>query len=274
MNARTVAARAAALLEANSIPDSRLEAEVLTRYAASLDRATFFAGAEIDGDRTALLDALIARRAAGEPAAYITGEREFYGLAFAVGPGVLVPRPETELLVDTALDCLRDHPDCLVADIGTGSGCVALAVAAHAPGARVVAVESSTEALAWARMNAARHRGTITLIRGDLAEPLARADVVLANLPYIPAGDIHRLQREIRDFEPRSSLDGGPDGLDLIRRLVSDCGRRLRPSLLALEVGIGQARTVARLARDAGATDITVVADLAGIDRVVCARWA
>ncbi|GAB4331175.1 MAG: peptide chain release factor N(5)-glutamine methyltransferase [Dehalococcoidia bacterium] len=274
MNARAVAARAAARLDAIAIPDSRLEAEILTRHAMGLDRAAFFAGAEIDSDRTALLDALIARRAAGEPAAYITGEREFYGLAFAVGPGVLVPRPETELLVDVAINFLRDRPGSVVVDIGTGSGCVAVAVAAHAPDTRVVAIDRSTDALAWARANVARHRAPVSLVRGNLAEPLARADVVLANLPYIPTGEIHHLQREIRDFEPRSALDGGPDGLDLIRRLVADCGFRLRPSLLALEVGAGQAQAVARLAQEAGAAGITIVPDLAGIDRVVSAQWA
>lgn len=274
MNARSVATEAAARLAANDVPDSAFEAELLTRHAAGLTRAQFFAGAGISAGDSARLASLLARRAAGEPAAYITGEREFYSLPFAVRRGVLVPRPETELLVDLALSYLGKRPAGLVVDVGTGSGCVAIAIAAHAPDARVVAVDRSSVALACARENVARHRAKVDLVRGDLARPLEQADVVIANLPYIPGSEIACLQREIRDWEPRMALDGGPDGLDVVRCLIDDCGRRVRPALLALEVGAGQAHEVHTLALHAGAVRAWIVPDLAGIERVVCAAWA
>lgn len=274
MNARSVAAGAAATLAASHVEDSRLEAEILTRHVARLDRAAFFAGAEIPPKSSDLLAKAVARRASGEPTAYITGEREFYGICFAVGRGALVPRPETELLVDIAIDFVRDRPESVVVDIGTGTGCIAVAVAAHAPNARVIAIDRSGDALHWAAKNIARHSAPVTLVQGNLATAIGRADAVLANLPYIPSSEIPGLQREVRDWEPREALDGGPDGLDVVRKLIRDCGGRLRPSLLALEVGAGQAGAVASIAAEAGASTVCVLPDLAGIDRVVCARWA
>ena len=273
MTARTAAADAARLLRAAGVPDPKLESEVLARHAGGLSRASFFAGEPLPEAAGETLAAYIDRRIAREPAAYITGVREFYGLEFGVGPGVLVPRPETEMLVEIALEELNGAPDALVADAGTGSGCVAVAIAVAAPAARVVAIDVSEVALTVARANATNHDAHVTFILGDLLTGLARAEIVLANLPYIPTGEIDQLEPEVSRWEPRVALDGGADGFALIRRLIDDCATRLRPRLLALEVSYGQAAAVAAYARR-HTDEVTLRKDLAGIDRVVCVRWA
>lgn len=272
MNLREAAERARRQLEQAGVPEARFEAERLARHASGLSRAQYFAGAEPPPDAESRLAAATARRVAREPAPYITGTREFYGRPFAVGPGVLVPRPETELLVDLAVAELDRDPALRVVDVGTGSGVVSVSVAAERPQSFVAGVDISAEALAYARENARRHAPHVHLFRADLAAPIGHADIVLANLPYIPAGDIDALEPEVSKWEPRIALDGGPDGLAVIKRLVFDCGHRLRPMLLALEVGYGEARDVAALLEGAGA-DTTLLKDLAGIERVVVGRW-
>lgn len=273
MNAREIAGAAARRLEAAGLEDARFEAEVLVREAAGISRAAYFAGAVLDGEARERLERWVARRERREPLAYITGWREFYGRRFAVGRGVLVPRPETELLVDVGLDAVRGGRGAVVLEVGTGSGAVAVSVAAEAPEATVIATELSPEALRFAALNAAAHAPGVQLVRCDLAAAVRRADVVLANLPYVPSGEIDALEPEVSAWEPRVALDGGDDGLQLIRRLIRDCAERLRPQLLALEVGFGQADAVAAAGRSLGAAASTLP-DLAGIDRVVCLRWA
>lgn len=272
MNAREVAGAAARRLEAAGLQDARFEAEVLVREAAGISRAQYFAGAILAGEARARLEQWLARRERREPLAYLTGWREFYGRRFAVGRGVLVPRPETELLVEEALTEIRQLVDACVLEVGTGSGAVAVSVAAEAPATRVVATEISAEALRFAALNAAAHAPGVQLVHGNLAEPIRTADIVVANLPYIPSDEIDALEPEVSRWEPRVALDGGTDGLQLVRELIDDCAQRLRPRLLALEVGFGQADTVARLSRLAGA-EVRVRSDLAGIERVVCLRW-
>ena len=259
------------------IEDPALEAELLVRHAAGLSRVEYFKREPVPPVREIALENALARRLAGEPNAYITGSREFFGRQFHVGPDVLIPRPETEMLVELVL-AEQIPAGAIVADIGTGSGCIAVSVAAERPDFRVVGVDVSASALCIARGNAVVNSTTVSFIRGNLSHGLARADVILANLPYIPAGDIATLQPEVRDWEPRLALDGGPDGLSLIRELVLDCATRLRPRLLALEVGLGQAERVASLLREYSDTpklrnSVTVLADFAGIPRVVLARW-
>ena len=272
MNLREAAGRAERQLEQAGVPEARFEAEHLARHASGLSRAQYFAGAQPPDESESRLAEATARRAAREPAPYITGTREFYGRPFAVGPGVLVPRPETELLVSLAVAELDGQPGLRVLDLGTGSGVVGVSVAAERPGAFVVGVDISAGALDYARENARRHAPQVQLVRGDLAEPVGQADIVLANLPYIPADDIDALEPEVSKWEPRIALDGGPDGLSVIRRLVADCGKRLRPRVLALEVAYGQAPEVARMLEAAGAST-SLVQDLARIDRVVVGRW-
>jgi release factor glutamine methyltransferase len=187
---------------------------------------------------------LVERRLRGEPLAYLTGEREFMGLSFNVSPAVLVPRPETELLVETALVLLREGgPSPLVVDVGTGSGAIAVSLAVHHPPVRVVAVDISGAALVVARANARRHgvADRVSFVQGNLLADIGGpADLIAANLPYIPSGELDGLPAEVR-CEPRLALDGGPDGLDLYRRLVPQALRLLKPGghLLA-ELGPGE----------------------------------
>lgn len=273
MNARAEAARVARDLRAARVPNAAFEAELLVRAASGLSRSAYFAGPEIAPEATQRLDELARRRGEREPFAYICGKREFFGLEFEVGPGVLIPRPETEILVETALAALEDMPGATVVDAGTGSGAIAVSIRRKAPHARVTGIDISSGALAVARRNAAELAPGVEFVRGDLLTGIRNADIVVANLPYIPSSVIPTLEPEVRDWEPLFALDGGADGLDLIRRLIEDCGHRVRPRLLALEVGIGQAPEVAALGEALGATP-SVLDDLAGIQRVVCLRWA
>jgi len=272
VNARQLAGQSVKQLSAAGVDDPKFEAELLAREAGGVSRAAYFAGAELDAAAQARFEGWLARRVQREPMPYITGSREFYGRAFAVGTGVLVPRPETELLVDLALAELDSEPSAVVCEVGTGSGAVAVSVAAERPAARVVATEISEEAIGFARKNALAHAPQLGLLLGDLAAPIRTADVVLANLPYIPTWEIDALEPEVSRWEPRVALDGGGDGFALIRRLVADCAERLHPRLLALEVGYGQAADVASILAEYGRT-AWFVKDLAGIDRIVCTRW-
>jgi release factor glutamine methyltransferase len=264
---------AAAELAAAGVEEAAFEAEYLVRSTGGISRAAFFAGALWPPGASGAFAAALARRLSREPAAYIVGAREFFGREFKVDRSVLIPRPETELLVELAVAEIAPGSAPVVVDVGTGSGCVGISVALERPSARVTGVDVSAAACAVAAGNAQRLGARMSAIRGDLLTAVRRADVVLANLPYIPAQEIPGLEPEVRDWEPRLALDGGADGLDLIRRVIADCGARLRPRLLALEVAAGQAREVAVLAEGAGAT-ASIHADLAGIERVVTARWA
>lgn len=272
MTLRDAAKDAARHLRAAGVPDPEFEAEVLARTAAAVSRAEYFSGAAASTAELARLRMLIDRRLAREPAAYITGNREFFGREFLVGPGVLVPRPETELLVDIALRELAKAPASVVVDAGTGSGAVAVSVAAEVPDAVVIGTDVSPTALTTAMRNAARHAPFAGFVRCDLLDGLQKADIVLANLPYVPSEKIDALEPEVSRWEPRVALDGGEDGLRLIRRLITDCAKRVRPGLLALEVGFGQAVTVAAELAALG-REPEVFSDLAGIERVVCTRW-
>lgn len=261
--------RIEAELASTGIVDARLEAEVLVRQATGLSRVQLYAREPAPAGACEALLPLVARRLRSEPLAYITGVREFMGHSFRVTPAVLIPRPETELLVELAIR--KAHDGELLVDVGTGSGCIAVSVALARPKVSVVAVDRSVAALEVARSNAAALAAPVTFACSNLATALAEADFILANLPYIPAGFIEALQPEVRS-EPRLALDGGGDGLDLVRSLLDDCARRLYPRLLALEVMAGQAEDVAKLAAATGAT-VDIVPDLAGIDRVVTASW-
>jgi release factor glutamine methyltransferase len=272
VNAREAATETSAALRGAGIEDARLEGEVLVRESAGIDRAAYFNGALLDSGAVAKLAQWSNRRMQREPLPYITGHREFYGREFAVGPGVLVPRPETELLVELGLSELDVSPEAVVVEAGTGSGAVAVSLSAERPGAVIIGTDVSREALAFAQANAIRLAPATRLVRCDLLSAVSGADVVLANLPYIPTWEIEALEPEVSKWEPRVALDGGDDGFALIRRLIDDCETRLRPRLLALEVGFGQAESVGSLLSALG-RESWCVKDLAGIDRIVCARW-
>lgn len=209
------------------------------------------------------------RRAAGEPAHHLTGSCPFWGRDFVVSPAVLVPRPETELVIETALS-LPLPEEARVLDVGTGSGCIAVTLAAERPRWRVWGVDHSVAALTTARGNAARHRVSVSLLRGDLTAAIGPSwDLVVANLPYIPTADLATLPVEV-GHDPDVSLDGGADGLDLVRDLLSDLPRILRPCGGAvLEIGEGQAGAVSDLANEAGMAVARRVRDVGGVERIV-----
>lgn len=270
---------------ADDLDEARLEAEVLYGEAAGLDRAQVIAagGDEPAPKALATFEALLARRLAHEPLAYILGRRECYGMTFEVERGVLIPRADTETLIEATLAAAHEHPSTRrlvrVADVGTGSGVVALAVARHELNAKVYALDRSTAALAVASRNRKRFGllDRVVLLAGDLFEALPEhVEVVTANLPYIPTADIDGLPPEVRDWEPQRALNGGEDGLDVIRRLIYRVPEHLvaGPRAVLLEVGDGQAGKVARLLAGALGNDaaVRVHRDLAGIDRVVEAR--
>lgn len=264
----------------DTLDEARLEAEVLYAEAAVLTRAGVLArgNEEPAEDALATFEVTLARRLQHEPLAYILGRREFYGLTFEIHPGVLIPRPDTETLVDATLAAVREHPSARrlvrVADVGTGSGAVALAVAKHAPTAKVWAIDQSTEALAIAGAN--RHRfglmSQVVLLAGDMLDPLTeRLDVITANLPYIPTADIDGLAPEVRQWEPRGALDGGADGLDAFTALAQQVGEHCAggPHAVLLEVGAGQAEEVAALFAGRAGGAARFHRDLSGIQRVV-----
>jgi release factor glutamine methyltransferase len=257
--------------------DARLEAEVLLGHALGIDRSTLLARMpdDVDGAVAGAFLALLARRVGREPLAYIVGQREFYGKEIACGPGALIPRPETELLVEVALaELRRRRGDVQVADVGAGSGAVAVAVAAHAANARVTAIERSAAAIELARRNIERHglAGRVTLVQGDLLEGARTFDLIVANLPYVSEVEWGELAPEIRDHEPRDAVVGGPIGSEVIERLLVQAPAHVaRDGLVAVEIGATQARRVVDCARTAFPEGrASVMKDFAGRDRVVC----
>jgi release factor glutamine methyltransferase len=223
---------------------------------------------------------LVRRREHREPTGYITGHREFWSIEIEVGPGVLIPRPETEFIVEEVLARVTsgaEGPRLRIADVGTGSGCLAVALARWLPGAHVLAIDVSEAALRVARRNAARHEvgDRVVVLQGNLLQGTTGLfDVIVSNPPYVPAGDLASLQPEIREFEPVGALDGGQDGLDLVRRLVPEAAARLVPGgWLAFEFGFGQSDGVRAIIANEPRLDLVDVrADLAGIPRVAVAR--
>ena len=273
-------------LSAASVPDARIEAEVLLRFVLGWERARFlsevYAGdSPLAPDRRERLRALLARRLGGEPLAYIVGAREFYGLTLRVDGRVLIPRQETELLVDLALDWIRASPASrpLMIDVGSGSGAIALAVAANSRAARVVATDVSADALAVARNNAATLglADRIGFIRCDLlAAARCPADLIVSNPPYIPSADMANPQAEIKR-EPRLALDGGADGLDPFRRLARGAARALAPGgALIVELMPSQMDAAESIARASipRASRISRRADLFGDDRALIVETA
>lgn len=267
-------------LAAAGFADARLEAEVLLQAALGWSRSKLLAHLtdDLPEDVQYRFDAYLRRRLAHEPSAYIVGHREFYGLDLEVTPVVLIPRPETELVVEAALALARErHPrgkGVILADIGTGSGAIALALASHLPDACLYAVDISAEALAVARRNAERLvlSDRIHFLQGDLGEPLPEpVDILVANLPYVGTEEMPTLAPEIAQYEPPVALFAGPGGLDVIKRLLACASGWLRPrGAIVLEIGHGQGAAVVDLAaRGLPGAFVTVRQDLGGLDRVV-----
>lgn len=277
-------AKAAARLTAHRIENARLDAEVLLAVVLDRDRAWLVAHFpdKLDDRYRRYFDQLLTRRAVREPLQYIIGGQEFWGLGFTVTPDVLIPRPETELVVESAIEALSGIAAPLIVDLCTGSGCIAVSLAKEFPGAQVVATDRSVEALSVARTNAGRH-GTADRIRfleGDLFNPLAgldvrgRADVITANPPYVRSGEFAKLQPEVRDFEPEIALVAGPDGTEVAERIILAAPDHLKQGApLIMEMGIGQGEALEAVAEQTGAyASVRVLKDLAGIERVIIAK--
>ncbi len=278
--------RASSFLRQHSnIDEPRLTAEILLRHTLGMTRARFFASLQdpLEDHAWETFMEAVNRRVNGEPIQYITGEQDFDGLSMSVNKAVLIPRPETELLVEHVSRLIDDmeHPDSpTLVDIGTGSGAIAISLAVRHPRLHVMAVDISEEALRMARQNAARHgvEQRITFLRGDLLQPLIdkkqAVDIVVSNPPYIPTREIEKLDSHVKDAEPVLALDGGEDGLDCYRTIAVHLRQTLRPSgLVAFEVGIGQAWEVRRiLLNQANMEQVEIFEDFAGIERMVIAR--
>ena len=264
------------------VDNPRLEAERLLSFALSTNRAGLLIRLrdEIDDETADRLKGLVDRRASRVPLQYITGSEEFMGLEFYVGPSVLIPRPETELLARAAVGFLKGRISPLVADIGAGSGCIAISIALNAPDATVYAVDISPDALEIAGRNISAHApGRVRLLKGDLLAPLAdeglsgKLDLIVSNPPYIPSGEIPGLQPEVLR-EPMTALDGGIDGLDVIRRLIDVAPEFLKPGgALMMEIGYNQSEAVSGLVSASPFLSLVSFSkDFAGIERVVIAR--
>jgi release factor glutamine methyltransferase len=254
---------------------ARLDAQILLAETLKVDRAYVLAYGEreLTPDQAAAYESWITRREGGEPVAYLLGRRAFYDRELIVSPAVLIPRPETELLLEMAIAWAEDRPSLTAVDVGTGSGALAVTFKAHVPGAQVYATDLSPDALAIARRNAEAHGVEVTLMKGDLLAPVIgiglSVDLVMANLPYITSGDLPAL--EVSRHEPILALDGGADGLDLVRRLLAQIPRVCEPGALALlEIGAGQGAAVLEAARSIlRPAQIDVFPDYAGHDRIV-----
>ena len=269
MTIRTALAQGAELLAREGVAEPRLTAEVLLGHAVHCDRAYFYAHPEQELRQVEWLHygRYLDERMKGKPTQYITRRQEFYGREFRLTKDVLIPRPETELLIETIVN-LRPGPGVIV-DIGTGSGAIAVTLALEL-NRKVIATDLSFEALGVAKDNAIRLCAAVEFLQADLLQPFApeSVDILVSNPPYVPANDRASLQREVRDWEPAGALYGGPSGICVYERLIPDAIRVLRPGgILAFEFGFGQADPIRELV--AGWRNVQIFSDLAGIPRVM-----
>jgi len=278
---------AIARLEKCDVPSAPLAAELLLMHVLQCDRTWLYAHpeSELSPEDAAAYAQLIERRSEGVPTQYLTGRQEFWGLEFEVGPGVLIPRPETEHVIEVALERLsaRRAEPLRIADVGTGSGCIAIALASELPGAEIVATDISSAALDYAQRNAARHgvSNRIQFLKANLLEMAIEAPrrgesgfgLIVSNPPYVGRNDAGSLPREVREHEPAEALFAGDDGLEIYPDLIDEAARKLAPNgILVLELGYNGAQYVGSLLSASQWTDLRVTRDLAGIERVVSAR--
>jgi release factor glutamine methyltransferase len=254
-----------------------MNAETLLMFTLGCDRAYLYAHPErkLNGDEENRYNAVVTERATGKPTQYITGHQEFWGLDFIVSPAVLIPRPETEHVIETALDLATAQNFERIADIGTGSGCIAVALASEFPGAHISAVDISTTALEIARANAARHQfeQRIEFRESDLLASLPKEhfDLVVSNPPYVGENEADKVQKQVREFEPKIAVFSGVEGLDIYRRLIPQALAALRPGgWLVMEIGYSVEQPVRDLLT--AWSDVRVTHDLQGIPRVVSAK--
>lgn len=274
-NIASVLSAGTATLQASGVPESRRDAVLL--LCAALNRTNTYIIAhpdhELTDDEKERLDQFLERRKTREPMQYILGKQEFFALEFEVSPDVLIPRPETEILVEAAIEMLSRRPEPLFCEIGIGSGCISVSILHEVDQARAVAVDISPAALAIARRNAARHDvgKRLCLLEGSMFGPVdGHFDLIVSNPPYVPSGELPTLQPEVRDFEPANALDGGHDGLDLIRKIIDRAPGRLKgDGLLLIEIGSGQAEAVRELFSASDWGEPEFLQDLQGVPRIV-----
>ena len=274
MTVKQALCQAREILTTNNIEDASLESELLIRYTLGINRVQLYLdlSRELNSEQEETFWQLVRRRLNGEPTAYITRHREFYGLDFYVDPRVLIPRPESELLVEKALNLARSHHITTIADTGTGCGAIAISLALNLPQTKIYATDVSASALEVARINCCHHRveDRISLLRGDMLDPIPETiDLIIANLPYVKESEVSQTGRT--NFEPKLALSGGPDGLEKIRRLCQQLSMKLQPQgFLLMEIGQGQGEAVtAFLYNLFSLSKIEVIPDLSGIERVV-----
>ena len=271
MTLKQALSRARDVLAGNNVDDAPLESELLLRHTLNISRTQLYLDLDhkLSPQEEEAFWRLVERRLNGEPTAYITGHREFYGLDFHVDPRVLIPRPESELLVETALGLAQNHPLSTIAEIGTGCGAIAISLALGLPQARIYATDISAAALEVALVNCQKHGviDRVHLLRGDMLDPLPQpVDLIIANLPYVRESELTET-----GFEPRLALDGGSDGTERIRQLCRQAGSKLSAGgYLLLEMGSGQRGTVTNFLHSIfPGGRIEVVPDLSGIERVI-----
>ena len=261
------------------VPEARREAGSLLAFLLDKDRTFILSHADhpISGEQETLFQEFLDSRAQGEPAQYITGRQDFYGLEFEVTPAVLIPRPETELLIEAALKLVGASEMVSFCDVGTGSGCIAITLLTQLPRANAIAVDVSASALEIAKRNAARHKVSdrVEFVLSDCfaSVPQQTFDLIVSNPPYVAEDAVATLQREVRDFEPHVALTSGADGLDVIRRLVVDAQRYLKPrGHLLFEIGFDQHEVVGNLIDTQVWELLDIHQDLQGIPRTVALR--
>ena len=256
------------------------EAELLLEKAAGLNRtALFLRGEEVLSEEVlTVYEGYLSEREQGRPTQYILGEWEFMGLPFHVGEGVLIPRGDTEVLVETILEKQQSEPIKSILDIGTGSGCIPVSLGHYGKFEKIMAVDISPKALGYAIKNAAENRVSIDFYESDLftnipSEWKGRLDAIVSNPPYIPKKDIEELMTEVKDFEPMNALDGGEDGLDFYRAIVEQGKNWLKDGgWLFFEIGYDQGEDLRNLLKEFGYTEVEIRQDLAGLDRVAMGR--
>ena len=271
MTLKQALSHAREFLTASNVDYASLESELLLRHTLGISQVQLYQDLdrELNPEQERAFWELVERRAKGEPSAYIMGHREFFGLDFHVNPDVLIPRPESELLVEKALSLAQSRAITTIAEIGTGCGAIAITVALNLPQATIHATEISAPALKVARINCQKHGVTnrVHLLQGDLLDPMPEpVDLIIANLPYVKGGELPQ-----PNFEPRLALDGGPDGLEKLNKLCHQVNDKLRPDgCLLLEIGQGQGRAVTTLLHSLfPSAKIEITSDLSGIERVV-----
>ncbi len=280
---------ASIFLGRSGVTEARAEVEQIIAHCLGISRMILYRDdPEIGGDAMERIEASVRRRAQREPLQYVLGYTEFLGLIIRVGPGVLIPRPETELLVEEAVSliakCATGASQHAILDLCTGSGCIALALAREFPAARVFGTDISTAAIGFAEENATlNHIRNATFLRGSFFEPLGRHpdvgisppvfDIIVSNPPYVKTGDLAGLAPEVRDWEPPEALHGGNDGLDFYRTIIPSAREHLKPNgHLLFEIGIGQVDEIKKIVRSSGYRCIAVRKDYAGIDRIIALK--